>query len=229
MNTDDIRAELEAELTWRSDEMRFLENQLANFSSEREKDKYRRSLIVMLYSHLEGFFKFAFTLYTDIINEQNLKCEDVTAYMAVSSLSNIFRALDDPDKKSDIFRRSLPDDTALHRFCRRVDFIKSLSDINNKSVKISDKVVDTKSNLTPVVIKKILYQLGFEHTKFDQYKGNIDKLLNVRNHIAHGDNRFRAGVEENDYNAIKNDTYSIMNEIILMITDELRRESFRRT
>ncbi len=227
MNTDDIRAQLEEELTWRSDEMRFLENQLANSSSEREKDKYRRTLTVMLYSHFEGFFKFAFLLYKNTINRQNLKCKDVTAYVAVSSLSEIFRALDNPNKKSPIFKHSLPNDAVLHRFCRRVDFMESLSDIDNQTIEIPDKMVDLESNLTPVVIKKILYQLGFQYDTFDQYKSNINKLLNFRNDVAHGS--LKDGVEEDDYNAIKNDTYSIMNAIILMITDGLRRESFKKT
>ncbi len=132
MKTDDIREQLEAELTWRTDEIRFLENQLSNLSEEDQKDKYRKSLVVMLYSHFEGFFRFAFRLYKEAVNQENLKCDEVTAYVAVSSLTDIFMALDNPQKKNDIFRRSLPDDTVLHRFCRRVDFMESLNDISKK-------------------------------------------------------------------------------------------------
>ena len=227
MKTDDIREQLEAELTWRTDEIRFLENQLSNLSEEDQKDKYRKSLVVMLYSHFEGFFRFAFRLYKEAVNQENLKCDEVTAYVAVSSLTDIFMALDNPQKKNDIFRRSLPDDTVLHRFCRRVDFMESLNDISKKTVNIPDKVVDTQSNLNPVLIRKILFQLGFQYNKFDKYESNINKLLIFRNDIAHGS--LKAGIKENLYNNIKKDIVYVMNEIILMITDELEKESFKKT
>ncbi|OQX23265.1 MAG: hypothetical protein BWK80_26860 [Desulfobacteraceae bacterium IS3] len=228
MNTDDIREQLEQELTWHADEIRFLENQLANLSKEDEKDKYRKALMVMLYSHFEGFFRFAFRLYKDAINKENLKCEEVTAYVTVSSLSDIFSALDNPQhhKKNDIFRRSLPEDTVLHRFCRRVDFMEALNDISKKTVNIPDQVVDTESNLKPIVIKKILFQLGFQHDKFDEYEHNIQQLLGVRNSIAHGS--LKNGVQEKLYDNIKKDISSVMREIILMIIDELKKESFKK-
>lgn len=228
MKIGDIREQLEEELTWREDEIRFLENQLANPLKEDEKDKYRKSLVVMLYSHFEGFFRFAFRLYKDTINKENLRCGEVTAYVAVSSLSDVFRALDTPQhqKKNDLFKRSLPDDTILHRFSRRVNFMKSLSDIDKKNVNIPDDVVDTESNLKPVVIQKILFQLGFQHDKFDRYDSNINKLLEVRNSIAHGS--LKDGVKEKLYDDIKKDIYSVMSSIILMIIDELKKESFKK-
>ncbi len=92
---------------------------------------------------------------------------------------------------------------------------------------IPDKVVDTQSNLNPVLIRKILFQLGFQYNKFDKYESNINKLLIFRNDIAHGS--LKAGIKENLYNNIKKDIVYVMNEIILMITDELEKESFKKT
>ena len=60
MDLDDVIAQIEEELTWRMDELRFLRNQLANIPDEKNKKRYRKTLIVMLYSYYEGFSKSAF-------------------------------------------------------------------------------------------------------------------------------------------------------------------------
>ena len=63
MNLADIRAELEDELRWRTEELRFFKNQLSDFRSDDERNRFRRALVVMLYSHFEGFWKAAFSIY----------------------------------------------------------------------------------------------------------------------------------------------------------------------
>ena len=75
MNLLDIRAQIEEEITWRSDEIRFLKNQLSNIQKETEKEKYRKSLVVMLYSHYEGFSKTIFQIYINEINPEFLKLD----------------------------------------------------------------------------------------------------------------------------------------------------------
>jgi len=62
MDLADIRAQLESELTWRQNEMRLLHNQLEFIEKYEEKKRYRKSLVVMLYSHYEGFCKTAFLI-----------------------------------------------------------------------------------------------------------------------------------------------------------------------
>lgn len=50
MNLADIRAELEDELRWRSEELRFLKNQLTDLRNDDERCQFRRALVVMLYA-----------------------------------------------------------------------------------------------------------------------------------------------------------------------------------
>ena len=50
MTADEFRAALEAELAWRQEELAFFKNQL-NEISEEEKNKYRKSLVLILYVH----------------------------------------------------------------------------------------------------------------------------------------------------------------------------------
>ena len=45
MNLADIRAELEEELRWRTDELRFFKNQLTIFRNEDDRKRFRRALV----------------------------------------------------------------------------------------------------------------------------------------------------------------------------------------
>ena len=50
MTADELRAALETELAWRQEELVFFKNQL-NGVTEENKDRYRKSLVLILYSH----------------------------------------------------------------------------------------------------------------------------------------------------------------------------------
>ena len=52
---ENIRTQLEGELKWRLDEIHFLHNQQNHISNEKDQNCYRKALVVMLYSHFEGF------------------------------------------------------------------------------------------------------------------------------------------------------------------------------
>ena len=47
---------MEIELAWRQEEIAFFKNQL-NYVTEDKKGKYRKSLVLILYSHFEGYTK----------------------------------------------------------------------------------------------------------------------------------------------------------------------------
>lgn len=79
MDVAEVRAELEEELTHRLDEIRFFRNQLDEIDAVDEKERYCKCLIVMLYAHFEGFWKAAFSIYLNVINQENIKCKDAIA------------------------------------------------------------------------------------------------------------------------------------------------------
>ena len=56
---DDINAELENDWTWRFAELVRLEN-IYKFVEENSKIVVRKAQILLLYSHFEGYTKFAF-------------------------------------------------------------------------------------------------------------------------------------------------------------------------
>ena len=120
----------------------------------------------------------------------------------------------------------MPDDEKLHRFARQVDFVKEFDNFLLEIVNIPEDIVDVESNLKPVVLRKILYRLGFQYDAFDSYIGMIDQLLNLRNNIAHGARK--TGLDHTSYEAIEKTTYTVMEEIKKMVLNALQNGLYLR-
>lgn len=227
MNIADLRAELEADRAWREDEVRKLQNLGESLSRAEEKDQYRRALVVMLYAHFEGFCRFALSLYCSAINRARIQCEQADFALVAASLAILFRDLRNPDKKSDIFRHPLPDDRKLHMFAREREFVQRSTEFLRRTVEIPDGVVDMESNLTPTVLSKNLFRLGFRHDAFEEWYGDINKLLEYRNKIAHGE--MRSGVAQKAYADLRGSVDKVMTGITVAVTRTLEQEDYLRS
>ena len=224
LTANDLRAELETELAWRQEDLAFFKNLLNNISDELEKDKYRKSLVLILYSHMEGYIKIALQTYIKYINAQNLPRKDVISGLMAASMNPEFNAYDNLDRKCSIFRRELPEDNVLHRFFRRVDFLDQLEDFKNAPLVIDDSVINTESNLWYVVLRKNLYKIGLPVDMFEQYHSDIDALVNRRNSIAHGDSR--SGVTSQEFSNWETKINRVMNDITILIYDYANRKQY---
>lgn len=222
-----IREDLENDLNWRMDEYRFLKNQLANIEDESKKNIYRRSLLVMLYSHYEGFCNFSFTVYVLAINQLELKRKDAHSHLAAASMLQEFSLFESDEYKESrfkrIFNRELPNnDKELFKHSKRIYLYDCFEDFSNKPLEIPEKVVNTESNLWPVVLKKMLYSLGLPENTFVRHESTIKDLVNMRNGISHGQATWRNGLTTEDLERIENAVNDINNTIIRLIYDSLR-------
>lgn len=224
MDIVDIRSQIENELTWRQNEIRFLKNQLSLISSENNKRKYRKALVVMLYSHYEGFCKTTFLIYVDSINRLGIKRIDSNDFIKTVSLADVFKAYGNLDKKCALFKNTLPSDEKLHLFSRQVDFVNMINPLWNDAVEIPESVVDTESNLKPIVLRKILFRLGFPYDCFNNYEGKINYLLEKRNNIAHGSEQ--DGLPEKEYSEVEKATFTIMEEIMKLVVQALENKEY---
>lgn len=68
MTAREFRESLETEREWRSNELAFFKRQLNFIPDEADKDRYRKGLVLILYSHWEGFVRFALQSYVDCLN-----------------------------------------------------------------------------------------------------------------------------------------------------------------
>ncbi len=225
MTADEFRANLENDLAWRQEEIAFFKNQL-NYVTEENKNRYRKSLVLILYSHLEGFIKLSLQTYVQYINSLGLTRNMVTVGLKTASMNKEFNAYDNLDRKSDVFRRELPEDSGLHRFFRRVDFVSQYDEFIGQDLEIDDSIVDTESNLWYIVLKKNLYKLGLPIDLFQDYESDIDALVNRRNSIAHGN--FRSGISKEEFHRWEVSTLDVLSGIIRLLYDYACNEKYKK-
>ena len=223
MTADEFRAALEAELAWRQEELAFFKNQLNEISDE-EKNKYRKSLVLILYSHMEGYIKICLQTYIQYINSQELCRKDVKTGLIVASMHKEFIAYENLERKSEFFRKELPDDTRLHRLYRRVDFMEKVDNFKEQKLYIEDQIIDTESNLWYIVLQKNLYKIGLPINLFDGYQSAIDPLVNRRNSIAHGN--FRSGVTAEEFSNWEIKVSDILSGVTRLLYDYANNKKY---
>lgn len=215
---------METELAWRQEELAFFKNQLCNIQDENQRNKYRKSLVLMLYSHFEGFVKICLLSYIQYVNSLKLKREEFNERLIASSMNSEFNAYDNNDEKCHIFKKGLPEDRRLHKFHRRVNFLEKIEEFKQSDLFIPDETIDTESNLWYIVLQKNLYKVGLPIDIFDDLAGDIDALVNRRNSIAHGTER--AGVQETEYLKWEEKIYNVMEQIIKYIYRDVCNEKY---
>ena len=103
-NIDEIRSLLEKDLEWRTKELSFVRSFLNNIAGndieeiENKKRIFRKSIVLSLYAHFEGYFKYSFEIYAMVLNESNLSLDKVIDVLFVSSLDELFITYDDSNK-----------------------------------------------------------------------------------------------------------------------------------
>jgi hypothetical protein len=227
MNLAEFRAQLEEDDAWRRAEILFFQNQAAYLPTKQEQNKYRRAIILLLYSHFEGFFKFALQVYVDAINGCGILCGEANHAIAAASLSEAFKALRDPSSKSDLFRNELPDDSKLHRLTRDREFVERTHEFWNRPVCIPDDAIDVESNLKPAVLRKNIYLLGLPTERFAGVERDINNLLRIRNQIAHGASK--EGIQEQAYERFRKITFGLMDILKRELTKALQEQSYRKS
>jgi len=216
VDVDHFRAQLEGELEWREAEIRFFQNTCEQLDNPESAKQFRRALILMLYSHFEGYCKFALSLYVSVINASEAFCKDANPAIVASSISDVLQKLREGTGKAPEFRDALPDDSKLHRFARDREFVQRIDEVLARRVKIPEDTIDMESNLKPVVLRKNLYRLGLQHDQFDDLEGQINKLLEFRNKIAHGASR--AGIDRAAYDELRTSASRVMAGITAGVT-----------
>ena len=224
MSVEYFQLQIESERDWREEEIRFLDNTQRAMESEDDRKKIRRSILCIVYAHIEGFVQFAFSLYIDEINKKGLKCSEVKPVIAAATLHREFLALNDKNKKSPVFRKVLPDDSKLHRLSRQAEFFENIALIHNYLVAIPEDYVSTENNVGQQVVEKLLFQVGLEYMDLREIYSPLNRLLNVRNDISHG--KRRLGIEDKEYQEFIACCKSVISGISRRLTTAFGRSEF---
>lgn len=218
----EFRTEMESSLTWRLDEYRILKKII--------KDENRISvikvLIVMLYAHLEGFYKDCMECYIKLINETGMDLKKFNESLITASLHKQFSSFEDVNRKCRELTTVPPAEDYLHRFHRRKELTKLFNtEYLNRNVRIKENIINTKSNLTYAVWQENLYLLGLDKDYFSHYHKNIDKLVRLRNNIAHGSQR--DPIDANEFDKLESNIIELMESLILYLYDYCYYEKYK--
>lgn len=215
---DEVTGELEEQWNWRINELVKLENTY-NSADDSSKLIIRKTQILLLYSHLEGYVKFAFLYYILTINDDNMQIKQLNHHLRTVAMHNIFQEYSNINRKGKYFTKDFPEDNKLKIYSRRLDFMESFHNFLDEVAKIPEDVIDTESNLKPEVLNKILFQLGFSLDICNQYRGDIQRLLNYRNSIAHGSQT--SDISQFPYEKIEKSVELIVEAVRELIRDSL--------
>lgn len=163
---------LSDELGWRRKELMFYKN-LVHGAQPKTQGSYLRGAVALLYAHWEGFVKAAGELYLEFITEQRLTHRQLADHLlAIAAKKRIHAAIE--SKKAWV----------------HLDLVGLfMTDDMDKRAKSLVGAVETHANLTVDVFQNICTQLGLQYRPEYQTaeKPIIERLLKVRNSVAHGD------------------------------------------
>lgn len=222
-NLEALREELEKQLEWRFNELAYFKN-ISVQNKVSHIETYSKALLLILYSHFEGYIKFSLLCYIDYINKLNLSCKEINYTLAALALSSEFNAYDTLDKKGKFFTKKMPEEKELKRLSRRIDFLEQLENFNNKKAIIGDLVIDTKSNLNYTNLQILLYKVGLSEKLFSTYENDINQLVNLRNQIAHGEKILTFAYDK--FESLENTIKKIMEEITKQIFAAAKNNDF---
>jgi hypothetical protein len=179
----------------------------------------------MLYAHFEGFCVFALSAYRGHINRAGVACGELTDALAASTLKPDFDRLN--LGASAQLPTSLGSDTGLSVLFRRIEFLQKLpGSLAAAPAVLPDNLVDGESNLKPRVLRKNLFRLGLEHSIVDAYEGDINRLLQRRNDVAHG-NRVD-GLDAATFENLESSSLAVMYAVRDAVTTAATDAAFRR-
>lgn len=142
-----------------------------------EEQLWCRMCIPMIYAHWEGFVVDALKIMLKHLNQLDLQSSQLPTNLVVVSLGDSYRTL-----------------SGKQSFEQRINFTQNFNELLGKPVKFKTKV-DTKSNLKSNVFEDLCVAFGFDSSKFAGQLHDIDRLVNIRNSIAHGENSMQPDMQ----------------------------------
>lgn len=196
-----------SDLRWRKSEIQDFNTEIKYPGSDRiitelVEKAVRKSLILLIYSHWEGFIKRTAKYYLKYIVDQEIPAKELTKNFHALAIKGHFFSASDQIKSSQKNNLSMEIyNTIVREYASKMENKFFLNIDMNKERDSS--IIDTNSNLNYSVYKNIFECLGIKfYPCFDQsphkcfIRGNPDNnilvqildrtLLESRNHIAHG-------------------------------------------
>jgi len=168
---------------------------------------FLRMTIPYLYAHWEGFVVDSLKKIVEYFNKLALKHENVKINVFVLSINDRFNYL--KGKQS---------------FAQKCEFSETfLGSLQNK-LKFDKKNINTKSNLNFNVLLELCEIFGFAKGRFEKYANDLNRFVNIRNSIAHGENSYVISIDnfENYVELVNN----LIDDLQIEIEEYLSEEKY---
>lgn len=212
IDVEALSAELVSEREWRTKELTDIK-WIYMFMSHRglkqkHLDLYLKMNIPMIYAYWEGFVVATYKIVFDYLNRLELDPRLITINLLTYANQESYNSL-----------------KGKHSFKQKCKFTDKFLGILENKMQIGNRI-DTKSNLKYDVLIELLQIFEIDESNFSQYKPDLDRLVNVRNAIAHGENSIEIRYEDISY-YIEIIT-EIMDKLILELVYYIENEKFRK-
>ncbi|QEL57208.1 MAE_28990/MAE_18760 family HEPN-like nuclease [Chromobacterium paludis] len=166
---EEVIDKISQELAWRRSEILTLEGVVMR---ERKNIHALRATAPMLYAHWEGFVKNSCTYYLCFISCLSLSRGQLSNNLLGLVIREKIEIFSSKSTKAELFE----------------ELAKNFVDFIDEKAKLPYKdIIDTGSNLKPVVLRNIIFLLGLKYDFFEsKEKTVINPILEKRNGIAHG-------------------------------------------
>lgn len=197
---------LDQDLGWRKKELTSI---ITSTSHKKNSDVKLRIGMAILYAHWEGYIKNAGSYYILYIKQLELKYEELSENFIAIALKNTFCTCLESNK------------TSIHT--KLVDIL-----VNNLSTIAPIpyyNLIETRSNLNWKVFKEILDTLGLESSFYVIKDKQVNKLVDSRNGVAHGQ---RVYFDEEEFLDLYKDIVNILDSFKEQIIQSAYSETFKR-
>ena len=223
MTPVDLLAEMEQDITWRSQELNSLLSTLTAGQSPIESSQ-RRAIVPLLQAHAEGFLRFCLRAYLRFISGQGVLGCDVISVHASWFLSKKFQSVRDLSIDDAFKSLGLPEDNRLiKRHYVEAQFIEALGSYLSQILILDESPLDRfDQNLDKPYLMGLLYQCGLDPLPHESYATKLNGLVIRRNQIAHGEDSV-ASLDE-----IKN-WDRCLNELFIRVRDAIYQSAVSRS
>lgn len=168
---NDFEEAINSDLNWRLGEIAILKSlTVQSHLSARKKAIARKYSIPALYAVWEGYIVNSFKEYVKIINSQQLSFSDLNDSITTK---HMFTSL------------------SLHQppqsFEKKKRLVRKIQDMMSAPVQLPLEI-NTGSNVDYAELQNICNRYAVNSEQLEKYKVSLNKFLNYRNRIAHGDN-----------------------------------------
>lgn len=203
----DFEETINSDLNWRLGEIAILKSlTVQSHLSEKKKSIARKYSIPALYAVWEGYVVNSFKEYVKIINSECLNFSDLHDSIATKHLFSLLN-LHQPPKS----------------FEKRKQFVRRIQAVLSEPIQLPLEI-DTGSNIDYAELQNICNRYAVNADPLEQYKASLNKFLNYRNRIAHGDNSIAVAPEH--ITEFSQTVVSLMSDITEILTVHVTEKKY---